>query len=259
MAGDRLEIIRNTLFQHGSLRVHELCEATGASIATVRRDLARLEDDGVVERSHGAVRLAGGGAVEIGFRVREDQNLAAKRLIAQRACTMIRPGSTVFLDAGTTVLQVARLLKLDPVPLTVFTNGLAVAYELANVPELKVSVTGGQLRNENLSFVGPQAERAMDEVWFDQLFLGFSAAHDDASFHTLDIQEASLNRRMLARTATPILLADSSKFALGAPYRVAAFSKAMTVITDEGIGPEWRRRLAEAGARLVLATGELER
>lgn len=256
MAADRLEIIRNTLFRHGSLRPQELCKATGASIATIRRDLQRLEEIGTVERRHGAVRLTDGNGFEIGFKARESQNIEAKRLIAERACTTIRAGSTIFLDAGTTVLQVARMLRHEPMPLSVFTNGLAVAYELANVPELRVSVIGGQLRNENLSFVGPQAERALEDLWFDQMFIGFSAAHSDASFHTLDVQEASLNRRMLACTAHPILLADASKFGLRAPYKVAPFSADMTVVTDAEITPDWRRRLDEAGTRLVVASGE---
>ena len=81
MAADRLDIIRNTLFRHGSMRVLDLCEATNASIATIRRDLQRLQDDGVVERRHGAVRLAGGGGVELGFRARESHNLDAKVLL----------------------------------------------------------------------------------------------------------------------------------------------------------------------------------
>ncbi|SEQ73737.1 transcriptional regulator, DeoR family [Faunimonas pinastri] len=258
MTDDRLEIIRHHLYARGSASVQELCGATGASLATVRRDLQRLEDEGAVERTHGGVRLAETAGVELGFRVREKRNIAAKRAIARSATEMIRPQSTIFLDAGTTVLQVARLLRLQPMPLSVFTNGLAVAYELANVPDLRVSVIGGQLRNENLSFVGPQAERTLDDLWFDQLFMGFSAVHEDGSFHTLDVIEASLNRRMLDRTRQPVLLADSSKFDLHAPYRVATFAPGMKIITDEGLSTDWRSRVADLGADLVLAAGEVE-
>jgi DeoR family fructose operon transcriptional repressor len=253
MSGDRLDVIRHHLYVRGAASVQDLCDATGASLATIRRDLQRLEEEGAVERTHGGVRLAESAGVETAFRVRESQNIRAKRMIARSAYDLIRPQTTIFLDAGTTVLQVARLLRLQPIAVSIFTNGLAVANELANVPALRVTVIGGQLRNENLSFVGPQAEQVLGEVWFDQLFMGFSAAHEDGSINTLDVHEASLNRRMLTRTATPILLADSSKFGLRATYGVAPLQPPLKMVSDDGLSEAWRKRLADLGVDLLVA------
>ena len=89
--------------------------------------------------------------IELRFDDRESHNLEAKRGIADAAYRMLKPHSTVFLDAGTTVLQLARRLRIEPLPLTVFTNGLAVAQALLDVPKVRVNVLGGQLRNENAS------------------------------------------------------------------------------------------------------------
>ncbi len=256
MAADRLDLIREHLYTNGSVSVQDLCTATGASPATVRRDLQRLEDDGAVERTHGGVRLAGSAGMEVSFRVRENLNIRAKRLIAKRAHGLIRPHTTIFFDAGTTVLQVARLLRLHPLPVAVFTNGLAVANELANLPDLQVSVLGGVLRRENLSFIGPLAEQILGQIWFDQLFLGFTAAHEDGFFHTLDAGEASLNQMMLTRAAETILLADSNKFLRRATYRVASFRAPLRLISDDDLSAEWRQRLREAGVGVDIVRGD---
>ena len=127
----------------------------------------------------------------------------------------------MFLDAGTTVLQLSRLIRINPLPLRIFTNGLAVAQEFLNVPDLEVSVLGGQLRSENASLVGPQAEAMLETLWFDQLFLGASAIGPDGVIYSVDSAEANLNKRMLSRAAQSFLLADSSKFGTMATYRVA--------------------------------------
>jgi hypothetical protein len=137
----------------------------------------------------------------VAFHERAKQKLAAKRALAAAAYALLAPHSTIFLDAGTTVLQLARLIRVNPLPLRVFTNGLLIAQEFLNVPNLQVSVLGGQLRSENASFVGPQAEAALNDLWFDRLFLGAGCIGPDGAIYSADSAEASLNRHMLPRAA----------------------------------------------------------
>ena len=144
----------------------------------------------------------------------------------------------------TTVLQLARLIRVNPLPLRIFTNGLAVAQEFLNVPNLDVSILGGQLRSENVSLVGPQAEVMLESLWFDQLFLGASAIAPDGAIYSVDSAEASLNAHMLPRSAQSFVVADSSKFGTMATYRVAPATTAR-VMTDSNLSAEWRSRLAE--------------
>lgn len=245
MQSDRISKIQQHLYSNGFSNVQDLAQATGASIVTIRRDLQRLEEGGIVTRTHGGARLAASAGPEVAFQSREQEHLEAKRAIAEAAYGLLRPHTTIFLDAGTTVLQLARRLKLEPLPLTVFTNGLAVAQELVNVESVSVNLLGGQLRNENLSMVGPYAERLLNEFWFDQLYLGTSAVRDDAQMYTLHPAEASLNRAMLTRSAQVIVLADSSKFTGGAPYAVAPITAAHSLITDNRLDASWKTRLAE--------------
>jgi DeoR family fructose operon transcriptional repressor len=244
---ERLDAIRGYLYAHGFSSVQALADAVGASLATIRRDLQFLEREGAIDRVHGGARIAEGSSVEVAFQERAKRNLVAKRAIAGAAYRALVPHATVFLDAGTTILQLARLIRLNPLPLRIFTNGLTVAQELLNVPNIDVAVLGGQLRSENVSLVGPEAEAMLDTLWFDQLFLGVSAIAPDGAIYSVDSAEASLNRRMLMRSAETYLLADATKFGTAATYRVAPVSSAR-IITDWRLGSEWRERLIDIGA-----------
>lgn len=250
MLENRLSKIRQHLYANGPTSLQGLSALTGASAATVRRDLIRLEEEGVVVRTYGGAALADESAMETAFQARESQQLQAKRAIAEAAYRHLKPGSTVFLDAGTTVLQLARVLRLRPIPLTVITNGLAVAQEMLNLKETRVTLLGGQLRPENLSSVGPFAERILEECWFDQLFLGASAIRLERGIFTLDASEATLNRKMLEHASARILLADATKFGQTAPYFVAPINAVDRVITDLDLKEPGARKLNESGVQI---------
>jgi DeoR/GlpR family transcriptional regulator of sugar metabolism len=249
---DRLDAIRSHLYAHGYSTIQALADSVGASLATIRRDLQVLEREGVIDRVHGGARIAEGSSVELAFQERAKRNLSAKRAIAAAAYKLLVPHATVFLDAGTTVLQLARLIRLNPLPLRIFTNGLPVAQEFLNVPNLDVSLLGGQLRSENASLVGPQAEAMLESLWFDQLFLGVSAIGLDGAIYSVDSAEASLNRCMLSRSAQRFLLADSSKFGSMATYRVAPLAE-VRIVTDGQLPTDWRGRLVDLGVDATIA------
>lgn len=247
----RLDAIRSHLYAHGFSTIQALADAVGASLATIRRDLQVLEREGAIDRVHGGARIAEGSSVELAFQERAKRNLAAKRAVAAAAYKLLVPHATVLLDAGTTVLQLARLIRLNPLPLRIFTNGLPVAQELLNVPSIEVSLLGGQLRSENASVVGPQAEEMLNSLWFDQLFLGVSAIGNDGAIYSVDNAEASLNRCMLARAEQRFLLSDSSKFGAMATYRVAPLT-AVRIVTDGKLATDWRGRLADLGVDATI-------
>jgi DeoR family fructose operon transcriptional repressor len=253
---ERLSLISQHLYSHGESTIQAIADIADASLATVRRDLLMLETDGIIHRTHGGARIAKSAGVEVAFDLRENQNLFAKRAIAEVAYERIAPGSTIFLDAGTTVLQLARRLRLDPVPLSVFTNCLNVAQLLMNTTGITVVLLGGQLRAENASMVGALAEAMIENLWFDQLFLGAGAVAPDACIYSLDASEAQLNQKMLARAGSPLLLADSSKFDQRLTYRVAPLSSALTVISDERLPSGWQSKLNELGCTLLMASNQ---
>ncbi|SNB73925.1 transcriptional regulator, DeoR family [Arboricoccus pini] len=255
---NRQAALRRHLYLDEAVSVADLAQRIGASLATVRRDLQELEAQGVVARSHGGARLLQGAATELAFRLREQQRLDAKKAIALAAYALIRPQSTIFLDAGTTVLQLARQIRLDPIPLTIVTNGLPVAQELVEVEGIKVIMLAGQIRDENLSLIGPLAEATLERLHVDQLFLGASAIADDLNIYGRDMTEARLNERMLAHASDRLLLADAAKFGCHDSYLVAPLSSVGQIVVDAALSTVWRSRIAEAGIGLVEASGAAE-
>ncbi|PYE82438.1 DeoR/GlpR family DNA-binding transcription regulator [Pseudoroseicyclus aestuarii] len=253
MKSDRATAIRQLLYARGRLTVGEIAVAVAASEPTVRRDLAALEADGAITRSHGGASIAEEAGREVGFALREGQRLEEKRAIGEVAHGLLRPGEAVFLDAGTTVLQLARLIRLRPLPLRVFTNCLPVAQVLADVAPVEVTLLGGTIRPENASTVGPLAEAALRHLRFDRAFIGMGALGEDAAIYTADPREAQLNALTLERAAQPVILADSSKFGRYLTHRVAPVGNGLQLVTDTGLPAEWRRRLTDLGVDLALA------
>lgn len=249
---DRSLAIRQHLFNKGYSSISEIAGAIGASEPTVRRDLLVLEGEGTIIRTHGGARIAEPSGAEVAFEIREQINLPAKRAIGDAAYKLLRPGSTVFLDAGTTVLQLARRLRMNPLALRVFTNCLPVAQLLLPVTGLTVTLLGGMLRPQNASMVGMLAENALDQLWFDQLFLGVGAISPLAEIYSADEQEARLNTRMLTRTNTPIVLTDAGKFGHRLTYRVAALPPDAHIISDNRLGGERLSQLQDLGCIVTL-------
>ena len=253
MTNERQDEIQNYLFDGGETPVKELADAIGASLATVRRDLTEMEKSGLIERLHGSARIASAARQEAAFGNRETTNLAAKRAIANAAFSQVRPGAMIFLDAGTTVLQLARRIMLAGVPVTLVTNGLVVARELAQAPAITLIVLGGKLRAENMSTTGPGAMAMLDTLWFDHLFLGASAISDDGWLSSFDSDEAQLNEHMAKRAAAVSVLADQSKYSTRAAYSVLQLNRRHTLISDAAPTGDLGGYLAETGMQIMVA------
>lgn len=252
MRSERFTAIRRHLYGAGFSSVDAIAAAVGASPATVRRDLLALEAEGSVTRIHGGARIAESAGLEVAFEQREQHSLPAKRAIAEAAFAMLAPNSTIFLDAGTTVLQVARCIRLNPRPLAVFTNCLIIADVLKDVAEVRITVIGGHFRPENMSTVGSLAEDMLDRLWFDTLLLGAGAIAEDCCIYSLDEEEARLNARMLTRAARKLLLADASKFGQRLTYKVVPLRPDLGIVTDDRLDLSWRECLADIGCQVEL-------
>jgi len=140
-------------------------------------------------------------------------------------------------------LQVARRLRFDPVPLTVFTNSLAIVDALAGCDPIEVVLLAGRVRQTNRSVVGALAEQVIEGLWFDQLYLGASAVQSDGVIAMIDSDDARLNASMLRRSTEKFLLADSAKFGRHATFRVAPIAEVTKVFTDDALDEAWVARL----------------
>lgn len=214
-AEGRREQILAYLYEHDRTSVAELSQCFGVSEVTVRKDLDVLESQGLLTRVHGGAIFSGRGRLELSFAAREQLHLEEKRRIAQVAAAMIRSQQSVFLDASTTAFQIARLIK-DREDLTVITNGLYTALELAFCPGITVVVVGGIVRRRSSSLVGSLTHDLLQRLRVDIGFFGARGVTVHDGLTETDLDEAQLKQHMVNNAAVVVGVVDSSKF--GATY-----------------------------------------
>ncbi len=240
---------------HGSATVEELAARFGVSAVTVRADLETLAGEGALERTHGgALALRDGAAPALPFALRAEQRHEEKVRIARAAAAMIGDGDTVLLDSGTTTAELARELRQRPLhAITVVTNAINVAAELAEAAHVRVVMLGGVLQALSQSLVGPEAEAALARVRADLCFLGADGIDPDFGISTSDPLEAQLNRRMLAVSARSIALADASKLGRRSLAPIAPLASVAGIVTDASADADVVAACRAGGAEVWLA------
>jgi DeoR family transcriptional regulator of aga operon len=232
----------------GSVGVSELATMLDVSAATIRRDLELLEKQRLLSRTHGgAVRH--GTLYELPLRYKSARRHDEKRRIAKAAASRIVDGVAVGLTGGTTCTEVAREL-VDRERITVVTNALNIASELAVRPNLKLVVTGGYARLESYELVGPLAERALAGLNLDVAVIGVDGIDAEAGCTTHHEVEAHTNLSMIDRARHVIVVADSSKIGTVVFAQICPIERVHELITDRDADPSTIRALREAGVRV---------
>ncbi len=251
LAPQRWNDLRALIRDSGVIRVEDLCRRLGVSAATVRRDLDQLERSGSIRRVHG-------GAVSVESRldepVFEDKTSLAvreKRRIAEAAAGLIEPGDTIYLDGGSTVLELARLLR-ERTRLTVVTNSLHAAYELAGRGP-RLIVIGGELRRLSQTLVGPLTRLVLEGLHLDKAFMGTIGFALGQGLTTTDPSEAFTKQLVSAHARQVILLADSSKAGKVSFASAGNWESIHVLITDKQIEKSFARDLAARGIKIVRA------
>ncbi|MFC7395076.1 DeoR/GlpR family DNA-binding transcription regulator [Scopulibacillus cellulosilyticus] len=250
VAERRREIVR-LVDQKNSIRVTELAKLFAVTEETIRRDLESLEEQGKLLRSHGGAVTVKHLEKETPFHEREITNESEKMLIASEAVRQVEEDDTILLDASTTAWQMARLLP--DMRLTVLTNAIKVAVELADRPQIRVISTGGTLTSASLSYVGPLAERSLEGYFVNKLF--FSCKGVDPRYGLSDSNEwqAMLKRRMISIADRCYFLADHSKFGSKALTVFAQLNDIDEVITDNKIDEKMINILNSKGVTVKIA------
>jgi DeoR family transcriptional regulator, aga operon transcriptional repressor len=231
--------------------VEELSSRFGVSAVTIRGDLDTLAEAGSLVRSHGGAlrRLA----VDVPIAVKETLHHGQKVRIGRAAARLIGEAETIILDSGTTTVEVARQLKLMRLEsLTVITNALNIAMELANLPQISVIMIGGILRQPSYSTVGPHAEHVLRSFNADRLFLGVDGLDPDIGLMTPDVLEAQLNALMIRVSREVTVVADSSKFTRRSASVIGSLSQVHRIITDDRADPQLVTALRARNIDVVL-------
>jgi DeoR/GlpR family transcriptional regulator of sugar metabolism len=242
-----LEILQSD----GNVSTSELNGILGTSEITIRRDLAKLESMGILQRTHGgAIRTFIENRMELSFLEKCKINLEEKTRIGQKAAEMVSIGDTIMMDAGTTTLQVAKHIK-DKMGIHVVTNSIYVLLELAESPGIEVTLTGGDLRKISRSLIGPLAINAINNVHMDKLFLGATGISLDESLTSPNMIEAQTKNTMIKVAKTVILLADSSKFGKATLGKFGELNDIHILITDKKAPQKIIEAIIEKGIEVI--------
>ncbi len=244
----------------GQLQVEEAAKALGVSEATVRRDLDELARQQMLTRIRGGA-VAQGVTYDLPLRYKSERHPSEKQRIAAVAAGLVRPGQITGLNGGTTTTEVARALATRsdlnsqvPSPaVTVVTNALNIATELAVRQHIKIVTTGGVARPQSYELTGPLATGVLEQVALDVAILGVDGIDAVAGATAHHEGEASINRLMARQAAKVVIAADSSKVGRRAFARICTAREIDVLVTDTGIAAEDAARLEDAGVNVVIA------
>lgn len=257
-AAERERMILGLLEGRGFIAFRELERQVAASPATIRRDLDRLANSGLVQRVHGGAKLAqpsdGGGPSSLAgvpFHENIARNRAQKEAIGRAAATLCAPGEAVMIDGGSTTLQMCP--HLDGLNLQVLTNSLHIVSALMPQAGTRITVPGGAVFREQNIILAAGGDDLMPRFHAPKLFMGAAAVGAQGVMQA-DVVLVAAERRLIERAEQLVLLVDSSKFQSSSGHVVCGLDEVDVIVTDSDISDDARAMIEEAGVRLVVAT-----
>ncbi|WP_159622380.1 DeoR/GlpR family DNA-binding transcription regulator [Ruania rhizosphaerae] len=254
---DRLASLLDMVVARDHVQVEDVVSELSVSPATARRYLDSLAAQQLVVRTRGGARMQPSSG-DLPLRYKAARHSAQKARIAAAAAHLVQPGQVVAINGGTTTTEVARELAVHTglrdsgQPVTVVTNAVNIAGELAVRAHLRVVVTGGVVRAQSYELTGPLADLLLGQVEIDTLFLGVNGLDANAGACAHDDGEASIAASLAARSARVVVVADSSKLGHRAFARIVPAAQIDAVITDDGADQSVVTSLQRAGIDVTL-------
>lgn len=240
--------------ERGYMNIDELASLLDVSTQTVRRDIRKLSEQGLITRHHGGAGRASS-VVNTAFEQREVSQTEEKKAIAEAVADYIPDGSTIFITIGTTVEHIARAL-LNHNHLRIITNSLRVAHILYHNPRFEVMVPGGTLRSHNSGIIGPSASAFVAGFRADYLITSVGAIENDGALLEFDVNEANVVKTMMAHSRTILLAADHTKYHASAAVEIGNVSQVTALFTDEQPPAALTSRLKESQIEIILTQEE---
>lgn len=247
---ERRSKIIDMLQERGRVQVQELSELFDVSFVTVRNDFAYLEEKGFLLRTRGGAIRQTKVALDLALSEKSRKMADEKRRIGKKAAELIQENDTIILDSGTTTLEIARNIHVDQ--LTVITNALNIASELASREHVEIIMLGGTLRSKSYSLVGSLAEENLRNFFCDRLFLGVDGFDTIYGPSTPSVPEAQVNRMMAEISSEVIIVADSTKFGKRSLAHILPMTQIDIVITDTGISEEAKQEIENQNIELII-------
>jgi DeoR family transcriptional regulator, fructose operon transcriptional repressor len=225
---DRHRIILQLLKEKNVVKIQEIVELTNTSESTIRRDLSQLEEEKYLKRIHGGASRLQGKLQEPSMVEKSSKNLQEKRQIAKYAASLVEEGDCIYLDAGSTVIEMIEYLNKD---IVVVTNGLMNAAPLLS-KGITTYLTGGLTKPTTNAFIGRGALASLELYRFDKCFMGVNGIHPQFGFTTPDQEEALVKQKAISLSREAYILADDTKFAEISFAKIADIHEA-AIITNE--------------------------
>ncbi|MFU0799408.1 MAG: DeoR/GlpR family DNA-binding transcription regulator [Xylanivirga thermophila] len=252
LAIERRREIMTILQDEKSVLVSDLSKKFDVTEETIRRDLEKLEREGLVKRSYGGAVLNENTSMDLPFDVREITNIEAKQKIAQKVSSFIEDGDTLMIDSSSTALQLAKYIK-EKKNITVITNSLSMLLELNNAENIRTISTGGDLRSSSLSFVGYLSEKAIKSYYVDKAILSCKAINMNKGILESSEMEAYIKKAMVERAQKTFLLLDSTKFDIVSFVNITEFDNIHSIFTDKKLSPEWEQFCQDRNVNIIYS------
>lgn len=245
---ERQRQIVNILQRDGEVKITELKDLFPVTDMTLRRDLEKLEFNGILKRTYGGAIL---NTREMALPERSIVNMEEKGLIGQAAVKLIRPGESVFIDSGSTTLQMVRALP-EQAAIMVVTNAIHVAAVLAD-KKIPTVVIGGVLLDSTNSMAGTTAIESIAKLAFDKVFLGTTGVSFLHGFSNSNMLEADIKRVAIQQAKEAYIVMDHTKFGQSALFSFSALHGIRGIVTDRQPSEDWISALNAANVNVVIA------
>jgi DeoR family transcriptional regulator, fructose operon transcriptional repressor len=245
----KMEILAN-IEARETVSTLELAQKFNVSIATITRDMQELEEKGLILRIHGGATSIRGGGYEYPFMTRETRCLEEKQNIAAAAIESIHEGDSILLDVGTTIHELAKLLKTKT-KVTVIVTSIPLAQTLAAQPGIELIIIGGKYRRSEFSMVGYIAENDLRNFYADKAFIGAAGIHHKAGITEYSYEQAGTKKVLIEQAKQRIVLADHTKFGRIQLAAVCPLSGIDTIITDKGLSPDVVEKYSQLDVNLI--------
>lgn len=255
LADHRLQLIMSVLSARGECRTRQLAEQFQLSEMTVRRDLQELESRGLLRRVHGGAVLLNR---DVNYSLRLEHDQAQKQLIGRAATRLLKSGQTVYIDAGTTALDLARAIRQGLPHIThlqIVTHGITIATELAGQTPYSVQLIGGDVYQNALSTVGPTALGQISRLDIDVFFMGAGGVDAIMGWTNSNHVEAVIKRAVIARSKSVCAIVDSSKWGQQSFAPIVPLGEVSRWIVDRGLAHDGVDAANSAGVALNFADG----
>jgi len=248
---ERRDQILQFITQKGRITVDELMNEFKVSGATIRRDLEFLERQNLIQRAHGGAISKNRVIFEPDYSEQMGRFLEEKKRIGREASKLVEEGEVIFLEASTTVVQLARCIR-NKRNLTVVTNSLDIARELERSEGIDLILTGGILKRRTRALIGPLAEVSLSQVRLDKAFVGISALDISYGMTMATLEEVQTRKKIHEAANKIIVLSDHSKFGRQKFAHIAPVNSIDILITDKGLPEEMRREMEKMGIEVKV-------